>query len=80
MVCCLGRCRGKPSRNGKKKQRQYYSGKKKKHTHKTQLVVGKDGRIICVRIDKGRKHDFRVFKESNVHIHPAIRSEMDSGY
>jgi hypothetical protein len=43
-------------------------------------VVGKDGRIICVQIDKGRKHDFRVFKESKVHMHPAIRTETDSGY
>jgi hypothetical protein len=43
-------------------------------------VVGKDGRIICVQIDKGRKHDFRVFKESKVHMHPAMRTETDSGY
>jgi phosphoenolpyruvate carboxylase len=43
-------------------------------------VVGKDGKIICVQIDKGRKHDFRVFKESDVHIHPDIRTETDSGY
>jgi hypothetical protein len=42
--------------------------------------VGKDGRIICVRAEKGRKHDFRVFKESNVHIHPSTRIEADSGY
>ena len=42
--------------------------------------MGKDGKIICVQIDKGRKHDFRVFKESDVHIHPAIRTETDSGY
>lgn len=43
-------------------------------------MVGKDGRIICVQIDKGRKHDFRVFKESKVHIHPDITAETDSGY
>lgn len=42
--------------------------------------MGKDGRIICVQIDKGRKHDFRIFKESKVHIHPAIRTETDAGY
>lgn len=42
--------------------------------------MGKDGRIICVQIDKGRKHDFRVFKESEVHIHPDIKAETDSGY
>ena len=43
-------------------------------------MVGKDGRIICIQTDKGRKHDFRVFKESKVHIHPATRTETDSGY
>lgn len=43
-------------------------------------MVGKDGKIICVQIDKGRKHDFRVFKESKIHIHTAIRIETDSGY
>lgn len=42
--------------------------------------MGKDGRIICVQIGKGRKHDFRVFKESKVHMHPHIRTETDSGY
>ena len=42
--------------------------------------MGKDGRIICIQIEKGRKHDFRVFKESNVHIHPDILTETDSGY
>lgn len=33
-----------------------------------------------MQIDKGRKHDFRVFKESGVHIHPDIQTEADSGY
>ena len=42
--------------------------------------MGKDGRIICIQIEKGRKHDFRVFKESKVHIHPDILTETDSGY
>lgn len=43
-------------------------------------MVAKDGSIICVQIDKGRKHDFRIFKESKVHIHPAITTETDSAY
>lgn len=42
--------------------------------------MGKDGKIICVQMDKGRKHDFRVFKESKVHIHPHIKVQTDSGY
>lgn len=42
--------------------------------------MGKDGKIICVQTDKGRKHDFRVFKESKVHIHLYIKAQTDSGY
>jgi DDE superfamily endonuclease/Helix-turn-helix of DDE superfamily endonuclease len=54
-----------------KKQRRYYSGKKKRHTLKTQLVVEKSTRcIICLSHDKGRRHDFRLFKRSKVHLHP----------
>jgi len=39
-----------------KKQRKYYSGKKKRHTLK--------GKIISIKIDKGRVHDFKLFKKS----------------
>jgi DDE superfamily endonuclease len=54
-----------------KKQRRYYSGKKKRHTLKTQLVVEKSTRrILCLAHDQGRRHDFRLFKTSNVHLHP----------
>lgn len=31
-------------------------------------------------IGKGRKHDFRLFKESKTHLHPAIALKADSGY
>src|SRR3954468_18768115 len=80
MVRSISRCRGKPGKKNKKKQRQYYSGKKKRHTHKTQLVVATDGTILCVHIDKGRKHDFRMFKESAVHVHGDVCMETDSAY
>jgi hypothetical protein len=33
-----------------------------------------------VAVAKGRKHDFRVFKESKVRFHKAIHSINDSGY
>jgi len=38
------------------------------------------GRIICVALGKGRKHDFRLFKESKTRILSAILSITDSGY
>ena len=48
----------------KKKQKQYYSGKKKKHTQKTQIITTSTGKILAVTIDKGRTHDFKLFKQS----------------
>jgi hypothetical protein len=51
-------------RKTKKKQKYHYSGKKKKHTIKTQVVTTSQGKILALCIDKGRTHDFKVFKES----------------
>ncbi len=51
-----------PTHASKKKQRAYYSGKKKRHTLKAQVVVNQvDGQIICTAFGKGRVHDFRAF-------------------
>lgn len=36
--------------------------------------------IICTNFSNGKRHDFRLFKESGVYIHPNIRSLTDSGY
>jgi hypothetical protein len=33
-----------------------------------------------VKTDKGRKHDFRMFKESKTHIHPSLHVQVDTGY
>ncbi len=38
------------------------------------------GNIICVAIGKGRKHDFRLFKESKTRLHPALKLKADCGY
>ena len=48
----------------KKKQKKYYSGKKKKHTQKTQLITTSTGKILSVCIEKGKVHDYKLFKES----------------
>lgn len=36
--------------------------------------------IICTAYANGRRHDFRLLKESNVHFHPKINVATDSGY
>ncbi|MGH6851990.1 MAG: IS5 family transposase [Methylocella sp.] len=61
-----------------KKQRRSYSGKKKRHP---QLVVEKSTRrILCLSRDKGRRHDFRPLKTSNVHLDPETKAVADSGH
>lgn len=35
---------------------------------------------MCTSFSNGRKHDFRIFKESKVHILPDIKILADSGY
>jgi hypothetical protein len=45
-----------------KKQNRYYSGKKKCHTLKTQLVINQETReIICTAFKPGHCHDFNLF-------------------
>lgn len=36
--------------------------------------------LLFVRIPAGPRHDFRLFKESGVHIDPGIRSLTDTAY
>jgi hypothetical protein len=48
---------------------------------KTQVVVDKKThQIICVFFANGKRHDFRVFKESRTHVNPDTTIETDTGY
>ena len=33
-----------------------------------------------MRVGKGRRHDFRLFKESRVRVHPSVPIDADTGY
>jgi len=35
---------------------------------------------MCTAFGKGRKHDFKLFKESNVHIHPNTKCSVETIY
>jgi hypothetical protein len=51
----------------KKRQKQFYSGKQREHTLKTQLIIQqKSKKILCLVNGKGRTHDFQLFKNSGV--------------
>ena len=65
----------------KKNQKHWYSGKKKKHTIKAQVLVNQRTlKILATNFEKGRRHDFRVYKESNLTIHPEIQIKADTAY
>lgn len=36
--------------------------------------------IICTAFSNGKRHDFRLFKESKTRIHPQIKTITDTGY
>lgn len=39
----------------------------------------KDGKIICTAFANGKRHDFKVYKESNVRAKPEMLIETDTG-
>lgn len=36
--------------------------------------------IICTAFSNGKRHDFKLFKESKIRIHPDIKTITDTGY
>ncbi|OPZ22786.1 MAG: Transposase DDE domain protein [bacterium ADurb.BinA186] len=40
----------------------------------------KSQQIICTAFANGKRHDFRLFKESKTQIHPVIGVVTDTGY
>lgn len=70
-----------PIERPKRRQKRFYSGKKKQHTLKTQLIIEHEtGKIICTFFGQGRQHDFALFKASGIYFNPLTDSLQDSGY
>lgn len=44
------------------------------------VVDKKTKQIICTNYTKGKRHDFRLFKESKTNIHPDTNLITDTGY
>ena len=66
-----------------KKQKQSYSGKKRRNTNKFQLLVDlTTKRILRTNFCNGKKHDFQLFKDSNTILFLNSNTEVlgDSGY
>jgi len=70
-----------PRPHGKHKRKTHYSGKRKKHTVKTQLTVNKDGLIVHKTAHvSGSMHDYKLYKHSHPHLPSNVRLDLDLGY
>lgn len=72
-----------PRPEKKAKRKKYHSGKKKRFTVKTQITTNKQGLILHLsRASPGRKHDYKVFQESDLPdiIPKKSKHYLDSGY
>lgn len=70
-----------PRPKDKRKRRSHYSGKRMKHTVKTQLTVNSKGLIIHKTPHaRGRRHDYDVFKTSHPRVPPEVNCNFDRGY
>lgn len=64
-----------------KKRKTHYSGKKKRHTVKTQLTVNGKGAIVHkTRHARGRRHDYGIFKGNRPKLPKGVRPGVDLGY
>jgi hypothetical protein len=70
-----------PRPKNRRRRKSYYSGKKKKHTVKKQVMVNKAGLILHqTGHDKGRKHDYAVYKDKHPVTPPQVANVADLGY
>ncbi len=44
------------------------------------MVDKKKKQVICTSFANGKKHDFKLFKDSKTHIHPETKTITDTGY
>ena len=70
-----------PRPKNKLKRKTHYSGKKKRHTVKTQLTVNKKNLIIQKTAHvKGSMHDYTLYKYSHPHLPGKVCVDLDLGY
>jgi hypothetical protein len=70
-----------PRPKNKHKRKTHYSGKKKRHTVKTQLTVNEKDLIVHKTGHvKGSLHDYTLYKRSHPHLPDNVRLDLDLGY
>ena len=70
-----------PRPKNKLKRKTHYSGKKKRHTVKTQLTVNEKNLIIQKTSHvKGSMHDYTLYKHRHPHLPDKVCLDLDLGY
>ena len=70
-----------PRPENKEKRKTHYSGKRKRHTVKTQLTVNTKGLIVHkTRHARGNVHDSKLFVRSHPDLPDNVRMGLDLGY
>jgi hypothetical protein len=70
-----------PRPKRKAKRVSHYSGKKKRHTVKTQLTVNSKGAIVHrTNHARGRRNDYAIFKRNRPELPEGVRLGVDLGY
>lgn len=70
-----------PINRPKRGQRKWYSGKKKKHTIKHQVIVSKNGKIKGIgKSSYGKTHDKRDYENRKFIIDPKVKRTGDLAY
>ncbi len=64
-----------------KKQHRFYSGKKKRHSLKAQILIDEESaEITATFFGKGRTHDYKLFQLSRAHLGKHLKLRADLGY
>src|SRR6266516_4609610 len=70
-----------PRPKNKRKRKSYYSGKRKKHTVKTQYMVNSKGTILHkTGHNRGRIHDYENLKNKHPTTPAQVENVLDLGY
>ena len=70
-----------PRPKNKRRRKSYYSGRRKKHTVKTQYMVNSEGLILHkTGHDWGRIHDYEIFKNKHPTTPLQVENVFDLGY
>ena len=73
----------RPIRRPKKNQRVFYSGKKKRHTVKNQILTDEDKKVIALSSSiPGSAHDFEILKNDGLinSMPESVKVHVDLGY